>query len=357
MQAVTGEFDGKKHVLIKDEAEASQTYQKGYFGSPKKGGGLKLDIIEAIYLSEIGKLDVRKGKAVMGLEKLFRLGNELLDNFEIRYIVFRDLRQRGYVVKAGAKPLDFRVLPRGGIPGKKPSKYWVLAISERGKFDLRKVIEVVKRVRKVKKTLLLAVVDEESDLTYYKAKIVEPHGHVSSEADFHIATALFMMDRVFVLDPAEAKMLHSIEFFGKPIGDYLQLSLLETAHLQARGLITVKNADTGRTISQAKFLEMARKSQHDLDMRLQVYNDLKAQGVLVKTGFKYGSHFRAYVGDPDDHHAKYLVHVLPEKFVGMWAEVSRAVRLAHGVKKDILLARKVEKDDVAEYLRLRRIRP
>lgn len=354
MNAATGKFDGK-NVIIDDGAEASQIYNKGYFGLPQKGGGLQLDIIEAIYLVEAGKLNVRKGRSALGIEKLFRIGNDMLDGFEIKYLVYRDMRQRGYVVKAGADPLDFRALPRGGAPGKTPSKYWILAISERSLFALDEVVKVVKKVVKVKKTLLLAVVDEESDLTYYKAKVVKPHGKVATKADFHIADALFLEDRVMVLDGQQAQMLHSIEFFGKPIGDHLQLSLLETAHLLNRGLIKLKSAETGRKMSLASFMKTAEKVQPDFQLRLKIYDDLKARGVLVKTGFKYGSHFRAYEGDPDDHHARYLVHAFPPGFTGMWAEVSRAVRLAHGVKKDILLARPM--NDKAEYLRLKRIRP
>ncbi len=355
MRSVRGRMEGG-NVFIDEEADAGQIYSKGYFGTNQSGGSLKLDIIETIYLAEIGKLEVRKGGKKLDLERLYRTGNELVDNFEIKYLVYRDIRQRGYVVKPGSKPLDFRVLPRGGVPGKNPSKYWVLAISERGVFAVEDVIDIVKRVRKVKKTLLLAVVDEESDLTYYRAKVITPKGHVKSEADFHMANALFMRDRVLVLDKSEAMMLHSIEFFGKPVGDYLQLSLLETAHLMERGLVKVRNANTGRQMSVKKFKEEARKVQSDFDMRFDIYNDLKGYGVLVKTGFKYGSHFRAYEGDPDHNHAKFLVHALPENFVGMWAEISRAVRLAHGVKKDILLARKKTKKK-AEDLRLRRVRP
>ncbi len=355
MQPITGRLEGE-HVIIDEEAEAGQIYSKGYFGTNLSGGSLKLDIIESIYLVEIGKLEVMKINTPIGLEKLYRLGHKHIENFEIKYLVYRDIRQRGYVVKPGSKPLDFRVLPRGGIPGKNPSKFWVLAISEREMFAVEEMIDIVKRVRKVKKDLLIAVVDEESDLTYYKAKVIKPKGHVSSEADFHIANALFLMDRVLVLDRQEATMLHSIEFFGKPIGDYLQLSLLETSHLMERGLIKVKSGKTGRMMSSRKFKEEARKVQADFDMRLDIYNDLKGYGVLVKTGFKYGAHFRAYEGDPDHNHAKYLIHALPEDFVGMWAEISRAVRLAHGVKKDILLSRKKE-NKPAEYLRLRRVRP
>lgn len=343
-------------IIIEDISEASQIYSKGYFGMPQSGGGLKLSLIESIYLVEAGKLKVFKGSQPQNLDRLFTLGNKTVENFEILFTVYRDLRQRGYVVKKGSPPLDFRVLPRGGIPGKEPSKFWVLAMSERSEFDIRRMIATVEKVRKAKKKLLLAIVDEESDLTYYQSKMVRPSGRVKDKADGILAEALFLSDRVLVLDDCEAQMLHNVEFFGKLVGASLQLSLLETAYLMELGHIKVKSAKTGRFMRPDTFKKEARKAQPDFDLRLQVYKDLKQKGVLVKTGFKYGSHFRAYTGDPENNHAKYLIHSLPEDYVGMWAEISRAVRLAHGVKKEILLGHHKGKTGV-EYLRLSRIRP
>lgn len=350
-----GMFDGET-ITVEDEKEASKLYNKGYFGLPQSGGSLRLSLIEAIYLTEMGKLTVRKGTKKLDIDRLFRIGNKLVKNFEINYIVYRDLRQRGYVVKRGTKPLDFRVLPRGGVPGKNPSKFWVLAISERGEFDAEKLTSIVDKVKRAKKILLLAVVDEESDITYYRSKVIKPRGRIKQDVEGPMAEALFLRDRVLVLDRQEAEMLHGIEYFGKLVGPGLQLSLLETALLLERNLITVRSAQTSRIIGLEKFKKEARKAQPDFDLRLQIYRDLKTRGILVKTGFKYGAHFRAYIGDPDTHHAKYLVHAIPQKYVSMWAEISRAVRLAHGVKKEILLGRQRGKEKV-EYLRLRRVRP
>ncbi|MDD4308342.1 MAG: tRNA-intron lyase, partial [Thermoplasmata archaeon] len=320
------------------------------------GGALKLDLLDAIYLTEAGKLKVMKADQWQNQDRLFRLGTRLNPNFDVTYIVYRDLRQRGYVVKNGTPPLTFRVLPRGGIPNKHPSKYWVLAISERGEFDISMLIDIVEKVKNVKKELLLAVVDEEGDITYYKTKMVLPQGQVKSDASGMTAEALLLRDRVLVLDECEAQMLHNIEFFGKLVGATLHLSLLETAFLMDRWLIKVRSAQTGKFITLATLRKMAKKAQPDFDLRLQIYADLKQKGILVKTGFKYGSHFRAYTGDPETNHAKYLVHSIPENYVGMWAEISRAVRLAHGVKKEILLGRQ-KGEKKAEYLRLRRVRP
>ncbi len=341
-------------VVVDDPAEGSQLYNKGYFGNPLPGGGLELDVVEATYLLEMGKLDVYRNERHLGLRALLRVGDALLPNFEIKYLVYRDLRQRGYVVKPGIPPLDFRVFPRGAGPDKTPTKYWVLALSERSVFDMLELESCLADVHNVRKQLLLAVVDEESDITFYKVSKASPRGKLKEDGPGLKAEALFMRDRSMVLDPEEARGLYELGFYGKMIGDRLQLSLLETLYLAKRGIVEVRRAQTGRRVGVASLLREARKIQPDFQMRLRVYEDLKEKGIIVKTGFKYGSHFRGYEGDPETHHAKYLIHALPEGYKGMWPEISRAVRLAHGVRKEILLGRLGVQ---VEYIRLQRVRP
>ena len=73
-------------------------------------------------------------------------------------------------------PVSFAVLPRGGILHKTPSKYWVEAQSERVPFDLARLVDLADRAQGAKKSLLLALVDEESDLTYYRVRRPSPSG-------------------------------------------------------------------------------------------------------------------------------------------------------------------------------------
>ncbi|MEE9593741.1 MAG: tRNA-intron lyase [Thermoplasmata archaeon] len=345
-------IEGK--VFVSDEADGSRLYNRGYFGNPLPGGGLELDLVEATYLSETGKLDVTRAGHKLGVKNLFRQGDAVLPNFEIRYLVYRDLRQRGYVVKAGVPPLDFRVFPRGAGPDKAPTRYWVLALSERSLFDLGELEAHLARVARVRKRLLLAVVDEESDITYYHVSKASPRGGLKDDlSDIH-AEALFLNDRSLVVDVDHALALYERGFYGKMLGERLQLSLLETFYLAQQGALIVRRAQTGRKIGLATLLREAVKIQPDFRLRLRVYEDLKERGILAKTGFKYGAHFRGYEGEPDAGHAKYLIHALPEEFTGTWPEVSRAVRLAHGVRKEILLGRTGEE---VVYVRLQRIRP
>lgn len=341
-------------VFIEDPAEASTLLNRGSFGEPRSGGGLALSLMESIFLTETGRLAVSTGERTIPLRELLRQGQSKDSSFEIRYLVYRDLRQRGYVVKEAPPPLDFRVYPRGGGPKRTPSKYGIVVFSERSAFDLDSIEEHVRRAAGARKNLLLAIVDEESDLTYYSVREVTPRGRASPGATRATSTAHLLEDRATVLDDDEAGRLHHEGHYGRMVGRRLQLSLLEAAFLVKSGTVVLRSADSERPVSLAGIAKQARASQPDFELRLRVYEDLRSRGIVPKTGFKYGSHFRAYEGDPDRVHAKYLVHALPAGHRGTWPEVSRAVRLAHGVKKDLLFA-SVGKD--VSYLRIARVRP
>ncbi len=341
-------------VCVDDPAEASTLYNRGYFGTPRSGGGLDLSLLEAVYLVESDRLQVTRDGRPVSLGELFRAAGAEHEAFEIRYLVFRDLRQRGYVVEPQDGPVDFHVLPRGGAPRKTPSKYWVRALSERAVFDLAELLRRTEETASVRKFLLLGLVDEESDVTYYAVRQASPRGRLPPPGVAGKVLVHFQGDRAVVLDEAQGKRLHDAGYFGKIVGRRLQLSLLETAFLLKAGLIEVRNADTDRPIRLPRLLKEAKAIQPDFTLRLRVYEDLTARGVISKTGFKYGAHFRAYEGDPAVHHAKYLVHVVPKGHRGAWPEISRAVRLAHGVKKQILFG---EVGDEVRYVKLERVRP
>lgn len=343
------------HVIVGDPAEASQIHNKGSYGVPQSGGGLKLELMEAIYLVESERLAVASGVSPLSAGDLLRTGHKAHEGFEVRYLVYRELRQRGYVVKTSSPPLDFRVFPRGGSPNKTPSKWWVAAISERSTFDLGGLLGHLDRTSDVRKGLLLAVVDEESDVTYYEVKRVVPKGRLGAVDLSSSHEGLLMADRVMVNDAVSAAALHGGHFFGKMIGQALQLSLIEATFLVELGALKLRDAKTNKPVGLQSLKRRARAVQPDFDLRLSAFKDMKGKGMVVKTGFKYGSHFRAYEGDPDKSHARYLVHAVPEEYTTMWPEVSRAVRLAHGVKKEILLGR-VSKKEV-EYVGLSRFRP
>jgi tRNA-intron endonuclease, archaea type len=340
------------HVWLQEEAEASRLYNKGAFGLPQPGGAIRLDMLEAAHLVEEGKLQVQApdGGSV-GLSELLAVGARLDAAFETRWLAYRDLRKRGYIVKASER-VDFHVFPRGGFPGKTPSRHHVLAISERSTFDLEVLVREASEATRAGKDLMLAVVDEEGDLTYYACTLRDPRGKVAiAPRDLHGLVAQVLRDRAVFWDADSAAELHRVEFLGRPLGDALQLSLTEALWLAEEHGLGLRDALTGALMSPAQLASKAAQMQRDFVLRHAAYRALRRRGLAVKTGFKYGTHFRAYAEDPETAHAEFLAHALPEGFQAPWPDIAGVVRLAHSVRKTILF---VSADRV---LALERARP
>ncbi len=157
--------------------------------------------------------------------------------------------------------------------------------------------------------------------------------------------ALLLEDKVVVDDETSMSKLQQ-KGFGKKAGDRLELSFLEALYLVERGSISVEVDGGGLTPEDVA----KRTGEKDFGLRYRVYRDLRERGYVVKTGFKFGAHFRVYErGAFPGEHSNYLVHAVPESHHLSFPEVARAVRLAQGVKKSLVFAVVDEEGDVTYY--------
>ena len=155
----------RDHVFVRDPKEGNQIYNRGYYGEPLSGGGLRLQLVESVFLVEEERLTVTCDGREMGIDALIEYANSLQPEFEINYMAYRDLRKRGYVVRSG--PIGFKTYPRGGGPGKAPSTCWVRPLSERAGLQIATLLNQLKDAENTRKSLMVAIVDEEGDVTYY----------------------------------------------------------------------------------------------------------------------------------------------------------------------------------------------
>jgi len=348
-QPLQGEISGDKVKLGKEAV--AELYNQGYFGRPQKAG-LKLALVEAAYLLDRGRITVLQDKKALEFKEFFHLSTILEKGFEFRYVVYKDLRERGYYVQPGVT--DFRVYPRGGRPGKTAAEFYVFVISERHPLSLKDIAEPIRVAKQMRKRLMLAIVDEESDITFYEARDKVLQGDMDAQVPGGNAT--FLADRVVLWDPESSERLHQIGFYGKPIGGRLQLSLVESAYLLEKGFIQMVDR-AGNSLVPETFMEQARKVEDEFDLKYTIYRDLRDRNLVVKTGFKFGSHFRVYkmvYGPKRVPHSEYLVHSVPIDYVFHLPGISRAVRLAHSVRKQMLFA---YQNDGVKYLEIRRLKP
>ena len=109
--------------LIRLGKDGRALYEQSGYGRPDRQG-LRLSPQEALYLLHRQKIAFDD----LTFDTLFA---EFADqsNFLRSFLVYRDLRERGYVVQTG--PHDFRVFRRGEKPGTGESLYLVRVLSER----------------------------------------------------------------------------------------------------------------------------------------------------------------------------------------------------------------------------------
>ena len=248
------------------------------------------------------------------------------------------------------------MLPRGGILQKTPSRSWVEALSEREPFDLARLFDLAERSQGARKLLWLGLVDEESDLTYYRVRRPAPTGALAPRGPEISTEGWLSEDRVTVPDRAAAEALGRQLAYGSRVGERLELSLLEAAYLISTAALSVRDAKSGRTVPLDRLERRARRLDPRFFERLAAYRELRGRKLVVKTGFKYGAHFRAYPRNPEHAHARYLIQAVPETHIATWPEIAGGIRVAQGVRKEYLLA-SVAPEGRVRFLSLERIRP
>ena len=161
-------------VIIKDK-KAVALSEKSHYGKFNQDE-LQLSLMEAFYLQEKGKikiLDKKNQDKVISLDEM----RELIQDKDLiyRYMVYRDLRNRGYIVKTGFKyGSEFRLYERGKSPGDGHSDFVVKVVTENQNISVLDFSSYVRVAHGVNKKLLLAVVDDEQDITYYNVEWTRP---------------------------------------------------------------------------------------------------------------------------------------------------------------------------------------
>lgn len=152
--------------------------------------------------------------------------------------------------------------------------------------------------------------------------------------------------------------------FGEIEGDSLELSAEETMYLFEKGKLSVILPEGKKAKDFDRVLLEFRNILPEIYIRYQLYRDLRDRGYVVRSGLKYGTHFRVYDrgvkptrGERETwEHAKFLAHSIPESAVYTISELSRFVRLAHSVRKTLWLGVVDGEGDVS-YFQITRATP
>ena len=174
-KVVNGILAGER-VITESSDESREFYNQSRFGTLAEDGKVELSLLEALYLMERTRLLIKSesGRALT-FESYVKQARKAEPNFWIRYCVFRDMRNRGYIIKTALKfGADFRVYDRGVKPGEDHAKWIVFPVHEASVFTWHEFSAKNRVAHSTKKRLLMAIVDDEGDVTYYEIKWMRP---------------------------------------------------------------------------------------------------------------------------------------------------------------------------------------
>lgn len=311
-------------VVVEEDQARQQLYDARGYGRPLSGGAVELAPVEAAHLLYRGDLDMVDG------DDLAAFAESCPAAFDARFLAYVDLRERGFYLSPAREGwvsaptgVDFVVYPRGCGPSDGRIEFRLCVLNEGGIVPARGLGDVV-----------LAAVDEDGEVTYLATDRIEPTGDID-DRDWS-AEGVLLSDRVIVWEAPVS--LYEQAFFGQPVTGReftgpLQLSLVEAAYLAGADRLVVPGGvsaihERGQAVEGDRF-----------DRRLAVYSALRASGTVPKTGFKFGADFRVYESFDSVEalgHSSMLVRVLPEEYSFSPRELALDVRLAGGVRKQMV---------------------
>lgn len=180
--------------------------------------------------------------------------------------------------------------------------------------------------------------------TYLKGAPVEYPFQRPHLPMLRVEGSFFPEDMLATVDSPEGKKLYEQGWFGQygtykaaHKGTITKLDAFETLFLMEKGILSCST-------SRPKILSHCGKRIRYFREMYEVYSDWREKGFVVKTGFKFGSHFRVYFPGASPAkgaewlHSRHVLHVFPRRSKLLISEWARAIRLAHSVKKTFILA-------------------
>lgn len=163
---IDGIIDRNGVILIDSVKQQDQLRSKGY-GEKIKDMYI-LENYEALFLLYSKRLVLTKQKSTLDFSTFLQtlLKNDL--SIFTKFLIFRDLRTRGYIAKEGfGFGDDFRVYERGEY-SRKAAKYVIFGINEGISVRANILFENIRSIEKMGKEAIIAVIERRGEIIYYK---------------------------------------------------------------------------------------------------------------------------------------------------------------------------------------------
>ncbi|MBI2557890.1 tRNA-intron lyase [Candidatus Woesearchaeota archaeon] len=169
-------YFSNERVLTESSDNARELYNQSRYGELLDDGRVQLSLVEALYLIEKKRLIVCDSKnRELSFEALLKKSQKVEPNFWVRYCVYRDIRNRGYIIKTALKfGADFRIYDRGVKPGEDHARWVVFPVHEGSTLTWYEFSAKNRVAHSTKKRLLIGCVDDEGDCTYWEVRWLRP---------------------------------------------------------------------------------------------------------------------------------------------------------------------------------------
>jgi tRNA-intron endonuclease len=156
----------EKGVKITEKSSIDALASRGY-GTAEKDV-FTLAFYESLYLMDKDMLEVKDKKGEPAdFQSLLRRYEGVDENAWVNYLVYRDLRSRGYVAREGfGVGIDFRIYERGAY-GKDTASYLIMSTQEGKPVPVEDLTNALQQCQSLKKELILAVMNRRGEIVYY----------------------------------------------------------------------------------------------------------------------------------------------------------------------------------------------
>ena len=113
----------ENRIIVWDVEDSRKLFSQGYYGKPigipkpkieEINVPLILDLIEGLYLLENKKITIHNRNQKMSVEGMTEICKKEVHEFEKKYLVYKNFRDKGYIINPGIKfGCDFAVYEKG----------------------------------------------------------------------------------------------------------------------------------------------------------------------------------------------------------------------------------------------------
>ena len=164
----------ENRIIVWGIKESKKLFSEGYYGKPigipkpiidEIDAPLVLDLIEGLYLLKNKKITITKSKEKITSEQLIDIGKKAYHNFENKYLVYKNFRDKKYIINPGIKfGCDFAVYQNG--PGIDHAPYLVQVYNRSDTISSTGIVLAGRLSSSVKKKFILAIPSGKTKVDY-----------------------------------------------------------------------------------------------------------------------------------------------------------------------------------------------